>query len=61
MTTATINELPPLDGFTYAELAELVRILHAALVQASADYEALSATTRQAIDVASAALDARAA
>jgi hypothetical protein len=50
--------LPSLDGFTRAELCELVRILHNGLARAHADFEALAATTRQAINVAEATIDA---
>jgi hypothetical protein len=47
-----ISALPPLDDFTRAELAELVRVLHGALVRAQADFTTLAATCGQAITVA---------
>jgi hypothetical protein len=48
---AQATELPPLDGFTRAELEELVGTLHGALVRAQADYETLAATTDKAVGI----------
>ena len=57
MSAPDVIDLPPLDGFTRDELCDLVRILHGALVRARADYETLSATAQQAIDLAVTVLD----
>lgn len=46
---SAVKPLPPLDGFSRAELEDLVGILHRALVRAQSDYETLSATTERAI------------
>ena len=51
MNTVNTITLPPLDGFTRAELCELVRVLHGGLVRAQADYDALAVTTKNAIGV----------
>jgi hypothetical protein len=48
---AYTTEIPPLDGFTRAELEELIGVLHGSLVRAHADYDVLAATAEKAVEV----------